>query len=212
VAAYLLASWSERRAEDLDQARQAAGRESADLTASEQARRGGAAEKPEPAVTAAKPRGRFPVPANAINPEERKVVLAAILQKLGERQATADRAAEGGGETKPKPDDQALGSLDKEYIQQQIREIIPLIKECYEAALQEQQDLGGKLVVEFSIIGDEEYGGLVEDSKIIEGDLKGSDGIATCVRETMYAMKFSKPQGGGRVIVRYPFKFRTASE
>ncbi|MCP4449293.1 MAG: hypothetical protein GY811_28765 [Myxococcales bacterium] len=31
------------------------------------------------------------------------------------------------------------------------------------------------------------------------------------IQETMYALEFEPPQGGGRVVVRYPFELRAAT-
>ena len=103
-----------------------------------------------------------------------------------------------------------VGSLDKEYIRASIRELVPLVKECYENALLERPDLGGKLTVEFSIAGEPEIGGVVAESRIVGTDAGTLHaGLEECVRETMYGLKLEAPAGGGIVKVRYPFVFRT---
>ena len=89
-----------------------------------------------------------------------------------------------------------------------MKEIVPLIKECYQLALDQNPDIGGELVVEFSIIGDPELGGLVETSEIVAGDLVDDQTLAECMRETIYALQFKAPEDGGRLVVRYPFRFR----
>ena len=103
-----------------------------------------------------------------------------------------------------------VGSLDKEYIRASIRELVPLVKECYENALLERPDLGGKLTVEFSIAGEPAIGGVVAESRIVGTDAGTLHaGLEECVRETMYGLKLEAPAGGGIVKVRYPFVFRT---
>jgi hypothetical protein len=84
------------------------------------------------------------------------------------------------------------------------------VKECYENALRDQPDLGGKLTVEFSIAGEPELGGVVTESRIAPTDAGPLHaGLEECVRETMYGLKLDAPAGGGTVKVRYPFVFRT---
>jgi hypothetical protein len=103
-----------------------------------------------------------------------------------------------------------LGELDKEYIQQQMRDtVVPLLKECYDGARLDNEELGGQLNLEFAIVGEEEIGGLVETSTIEPGSSTIDDPVfLECVRESVYAMQLeAPPAGGGRVVVRYPLKF-----
>ena len=107
----------------------------------------------------------------------------------------------------------APGSLDKEYIQEQIKEIVPLIRECYDAALSMDPELGGKVTVEMKLIGEEEIGGLIESSVVLaeQSDVTTPD-FLECVSETMYAVELDAPEGGGTVTIRYPFQFQSAPE
>jgi ferric-dicitrate binding protein FerR (iron transport regulator) len=105
------------------------------------------------------------------------------------------------------------GVLPKEYIRATINEAIPLVKECYELSLHERPDLSGKLIAEFTILGEEDAGGLVA---LV--DITGEDAVARhqpleeCIRETIYSLEFPRPEGGGQVKVRYPFVFRARRE
>ncbi len=140
--------------------------------------------------------------ARAIAPEVRRKMLAAILKKIAQRQATQRAPA------KSAADQEATGSLPREYIAQQVREIVPLIKECYEMALEDDPQLGGRMNVRFTIVADEEYGGLVTDSQVLDDStLLGSADMVECIRETMYALRLKSPEGGGQVVVNYPFVF-----
>jgi hypothetical protein len=147
----------------------------------------------------------FPLPKNAIDLETRQKMLVDLVAKLSAA-GSGSTGKTGGAEKAP-----VRGSLSKEYIQESIREIVPLVKECYEMALAEDPETRGKLIVRFTIIADEEYGGLVETSELTEDSAgAGSPLLNECLRETMYALKIKAPEGGGRVTVNYPFIFKTA--
>ena len=99
--------------------------------------------------------------------------------------------------------------LSKGYIRTQIRELVPLLTECYTQALADDQTLAGKLVVKFTIGGEPEVGGLVEASEVdAEQSTIAHAGMVECVRETMYGAEFGAPREGVRIEVRYPFEFR----
>ena len=102
------------------------------------------------------------------------------------------------------------GSLDKESIRTSMREVVlPLLVECYTAALETSPDLGGTLKVHFAIVGEPEVGGIIEDSQVVrEGPLGEHAELAECVQESMYALELPAPEDGGRVEVVYPFEFR----
>lgn len=106
------------------------------------------------------------------------------------------------------PGSKPKGSLAKEYIQERIREdFLPLAKECYEAALERDPDLGGKLTVNFEIVGDESVGGIVESAELAEDSDIRDEEFMYCMRESMLSMTFEPPKGGGSVTVTYPFLF-----
>jgi hypothetical protein len=105
------------------------------------------------------------------------------------------------------------GSLDKDYIRGRVRELIPLLSECYVAALEDAPAIVGKLVVELTIGGEPEVGGLVEASEVIADESTiVHAGMLECVRETMYAAQFDPPEQGGTVVVRYPFAFAPSAD
>lgn len=93
--------------------------------------------------------------------------------------------------------------LDKAYIRGQLLEVMPLVKECYENALQSNPRLEGRLIVHFSIVAEPRIGGLVDSSEVErEGPLGQEPALVECVQESIYALKLKAPQGGGQV--RYP--------
>lgn len=99
--------------------------------------------------------------------------------------------------------------LEKDYIRGQLIEIMPIVKECYENALETNPKLEGRLVVHLSIVAEPGIGGLVESSEVDrEGPLGSEPALVECVQESMYAVKLKAPRGGGQVKVSYPIIFR----
>jgi hypothetical protein len=98
--------------------------------------------------------------------------------------------------------------LDKEYIRDSVRELIPVIRDCYDSALEDDDALGGKLVMQFEILGDEDVGGVVDQVEVEpnESTIANLD-MRECVRESMYTLELPPPAAGGRVMVTYPFVF-----
>jgi len=147
----------------------------------------------------------YPRPANAIDRAARLKLLAELVAKLSPAGSVKSANAAAAGQQP------VQGSLSREYIQESIREILPLLKECFEVALMETPGLSGKIKVRFTIIADEEYGGLIEDSQVLDDtELAANPTINECFRETMYTLKIKAPTGGGRVTVTYPFVLRSS--
>jgi RNA polymerase sigma factor (sigma-70 family) len=176
-----------------------------------------------------RPRAARMAPSLARSPKRltpaRRVQLLRAIQKQIE-QAKASRRSAGVASASPPstlarasspsrtgPTGEGMGTLDKDYLRERIKEIVPLVRECYELALAQDPSVSGKLSVHFSIIGDPELGGLVESSEIVDDDEPApkNEGLVECVRETMYALEVEAPKGGGRVTVTYPFRFATAA-
>jgi hypothetical protein len=100
-----------------------------------------------------------------------------------------------------------VATLDRKYIRSAITEIQPLIEQCFALAQAEDPKLrAANVLVHFSIAGDADIGGVVEDSKVDEGSSIPAT-LAQCVRETMYSLELPAPASGqGRVEVTYPFR------
>jgi hypothetical protein len=151
-----------------------------------------------------------PAQPRRIGPDERARLLAALQRRWGAGVASGGGASGGAGVSAGSAE--KPGSLDKDYIRERIREVVPLVKECYHQALKRgPTDAGsndGVLKVSFSIIGDPELGGVIEDSQVTEdSSLAANASLAECVQESMYALQLKAPKGGGRVKVTYPFRF-----
>jgi len=144
-----------------------------------------------------------------IGPEQRAQLIKAIQSKRAEEKLAAATARSNSVPTSAP----AAGSLDKEYLRARIKEIVPLVAECYELALAEGQSIPEvKLVTQFTIEGAAELGGVVTSSEIVNQEAEQQHpGLAECVRETMYALRLQEPSGGGVVTVTYPFKFSSGA-
>lgn len=166
--------------------------------------------KATPRTSAEKPTGVSSAPPRRrMSPARHRARLLEIMRKLREaRQAAGSESAPTGSAAPADPS--KPGKLSRDYIKGALGEITPLIKECYHNALASNPGLGGRIVVQFEIVGDSELGGLVAESKIDpERSQVTSPGLEECVRETMYALELKAPEGGGKVKVSMPYTFRT---
>jgi len=97
-----------------------------------------------------------------------------------------------------------------QYVRGPLREIKPLLRGCYQRALMKDRSLSGVVRVKFSIVADDENGGLIESSEILESEDNAAIlAMGECLQETMYALRFDKPTGAGRITVEYPMVFST---
>ncbi|MDP1829123.1 MAG: AgmX/PglI C-terminal domain-containing protein [Archangium sp.] len=98
------------------------------------------------------------------------------------------------------------GSLPKEAIANTIRADLKAIRLCYERELTKAPGLEGKVVVKFLIGAD----GRVQSVEDASDEPFPSQKVTTCVLARFEGMKFPRPSGGGVVIVKYPFIFKSA--
>jgi hypothetical protein len=102
--------------------------------------------------------------------------------------------------------DSSFGTLDAAYIQQVFRsDFYPMARQCYESALASNPNLGGRLVVYFTIVGDDKVGGIVESVQIDEGTTIDDLKLRECFTESIMTVAFKAPPKRGRMSVRYPF-------
>ena len=164
----------------------------------------GVAEAPSsPSGSArAKPKG----PPSASQRMSRDLKREQIWQALRQDHELEAGAA---GSAAPPPEQRArLPQLDPEYIQSAIREqLVPVAVECYESALEDEPELAGQLLVEFTIVGAEEVGGVVEDAAIQDESSLENAFVRECIRESVMAVEFEPPEAGGQVKVVYPINF-----
>jgi TonB family protein len=97
------------------------------------------------------------------------------------------------------------GSLSKEVIRRVIRQHINEVRFCYESALSAKPDLAGRVSVQFVISPT----GAVQTSKLAQSSL-GNSGVENCIVKAVRRWTFPSPEGGGVVIVTYPFVLQPA--
>jgi len=108
------------------------------------------------------------------------------------------------------PAEDAVGTLDRDTIRKGIQGMKELLAECYDLARRDAPTLAGRLVVEFTLIGEPGVGAVVEQSQVDpESELGTNATLVECVRETIMTLELEAPPQGGRVLVRYPFVFAT---
>lgn len=98
------------------------------------------------------------------------------------------------------------GGLDREVIAQYIKSKLGQILYCYERQLSANPDLFGKVAVKFTIGGT----GQVEHQLIGDTTLKNST-VEGCILNRVASWKFPAPQGGTKVMVTYPFLFKSTN-
>ncbi|ATB37138.1 hypothetical protein CYFUS_002559 [Cystobacter fuscus] len=99
------------------------------------------------------------------------------------------------------------GSLDKELVRQVIQRNRGQIRFCYESLLNRFPKLGGKVAIRFTIATE---GNVVTSS--VAQSTAGNSELEQCVSGRVRSWTFPKPQGGGSVVVTYPFIFKASGE
>ena len=99
-----------------------------------------------------------------------------------------------------------LGALDKAAIDGVIRRHLAQIRYCYQRELTKDPELAGKVVVKFVISAD----GTVRQASVKSSTMDNAS-VEQCVAARIERMVFPEVQGGGIVIVAYPFVFKSAS-
>lgn len=103
-------------------------------------------------------------------------------------------------------DGEVVGGLDREVIAAYIRSKLGEILYCYERQLSAQPDLYGKVGVKFTIGAS----GAVETQRIGETTLRSAT-VEGCILQRVSKWKFPVPEGGTKVMVTYPFLFKSTN-
>jgi TonB family protein len=92
------------------------------------------------------------------------------------------------------------GSLDKDIIRRIVRAHINEIRYCYNQGLVKDPKLEGKVTIQFTIgpAGSVPVA-VVSDSTVSD------EAVGMCAAKAVKRWKFPKPEGGGNVVVTYPF-------
>lgn len=106
----------------------------------------------------------------------------------------------------PPPPAEADEARRREYINRTVREqYFPVARNCYQELLERQPAAGGKIVLEFAIVGDGDAG-VVDRVEIREDeDTIDDPEFQLCMRESMYTSVFEPPPPGAEeTTVVYP--------
>jgi hypothetical protein len=95
----------------------------------------------------------------------------------------------------------AEGKLDEDLIRRVVQAHMPETRACFEVLLASDAEASGVLVIDFTI----DESGAVRDPVLFGEDLTDAT-LHDCMRETVLAWKFPRPEGG-HVTVTYPFLF-----
>lgn len=98
------------------------------------------------------------------------------------------------------------GGLDRDIIAQYIKSQLGQILHCYERELPAKPDLFGKVAVRFTIGSS----GAVEAQNIGDNTLKNAT-VEGCILNKVAKWKFPSPKGGTKVLVTYPFLFKSTN-
>ncbi len=111
---------------------------------------------------------------------------------LGGRRGSAPKIRSGAAMVK--------GSLSKEVIRRIVHRHINEVKFCYERQLAKRPDLSGRVSVRFIISGT----GAIQGAALADSTL-GDPSVENCIVQAVRRWTFPQPEGGGIVIVTYPF-------
>lgn len=95
-----------------------------------------------------------------------------------------------------------VGGLDREIIRRVVRSHRRVIRFCYEAQLQKDPRIQGEVLAKFTILPT----GRVLSSVSARSTLKNA-AVEACLHSSIKRWVFPEPNGGGTVVVRYPFRF-----
>ena len=168
----------------------------------------------EPVNTPSTPVGKRPAirVRKLANAQAREKLLAAIRRAHEVRNAAlsrqAGRQSSGGSESAGGAATNTVSPEEKAYIAGAVEAMRPLLIECYDQLL-ERTDASGTVVVQFTIEGDPDVGGVIGSSETMEeGTTMQDTDFLECVRETMYGIEIDPPKSGGIVLSIFPFEFR----
>jgi hypothetical protein len=95
---------------------------------------------------------------------------------------------------------QVKGALDKDIIRRIVRAHINEVRYCYNQGLARDPNMKGRVSVQFTIGPTGKVPvAVVQDSSISDRN------VANCIAQAVRRWTFPKPQGGGNVVVTYPF-------
>ena len=147
--------------------------------------------------------------ATKLEPDERKQLAGRITQAQAERGALS--AAK-----RPSLPDSPAPTLDpahpdetKTTIRTAMREVVPLLGECYEKAIPTLGTHETKVAAKLTLTGDPDIGTIIDAHQILDDAGKPLPAsFDDCLRDTMQHIALPPLEGGDTLDVNYPFVFR----
>ncbi len=127
-------------------------------------------------------------------------------QGVGAIGAMAAGKTGSGGAELLEEEGEIVGGLDRDVIAAYIKSQLGQILYCYERQLSANPDLYGKVAVKFTIVAD----GTVDTQRIGDTTLKNAT-VEGCILQRVARWKFPAPEGGTKVLVTYPFLFKSTN-
>lgn len=95
--------------------------------------------------------------------------------------------------------------LDKELIRRVIRSHLGQVRYCYEAQLNANPSLEGKVAITFHVVAS----GLVDDARVASSTANNA-GLEACLVSRVRTWRFPADPRAGSYVITYPFLFKTA--
>lgn len=146
----------------------------------------------------------------AIDRDRRAAVAAAIARARNQAQpANAAPRVGGAGDPTPAVVDATPGELTKDEIRAGVKDVIPLLTECFDAELDRDPALGRiNATAHLTIDSAADIGTVVAMGDLeVDGALGTSQDFHDCLTATLEAMVLPPMGDGGHIDVTYPFVF-----
>ncbi|MDX2086567.1 MAG: AgmX/PglI C-terminal domain-containing protein [Kofleriaceae bacterium] len=98
-------------------------------------------------------------------------------------------------------DPTSFAGLDRDVIRRLIRRELVKIRACYERQLVAEPQLAGKVALKFTVKADGHVDHVATTTSL-------HPDVDACLEGVVRTIVFPKPQGGGMVVVNYPFVFQ----
>jgi TonB family protein len=92
------------------------------------------------------------------------------------------------------------GALDKDIIRRVVRAHLNEVRGCYNQGLERDRTMKGRVAIQFTIGPD----GRVPVAEVATTELKDVE-VGQCIADAVKRWTFPAPEGGGNVVVTYPF-------
>ncbi|HOX47224.1 MAG TPA: hypothetical protein PK668_26755 [Myxococcota bacterium] len=137
----------------------------------------------------------------------------ADLDRIRKRLGTLDRSRAVSGKFVVTSELKGVDERTLAFFTEALKEIRPLLRDCYRGAMQADPELVGYARVNVGLVADDEYGALVESSDVVGDErIAGSATLTECLRETLYELRFPPRQVRGRMQVGLALVFASGGE